>query len=285
MRRGSTDFPAAGHSCNSISDSGLTERATVNISMFVPGTPEWDAYVWRKHEASFYHLTAWREVMEECFGHSTFYLIARKNGEVRGILPLVYMQSRLFRRCLVSLPYFCNGGVVAEDKDVASALVAHAGSVLRSVGAELLLVRQQGKPLSDLSCDNSKGTFVLELNSDPDSVFHRFEKQVRRRIRKVYSFGLQADWGQEYLPAFYQVYATSMRDLGIPIHNYKFYERVVRYFPDHAKILIVRFNNTVVAAQLAFTFKDRLLLACAGSLRQYLSLCPNNLLYWEAVKY
>ena len=257
----------------------------MNISVLTHGEPEWDAYVWESREATFYHLTAWRKVMEECFGHSTFYLIARENGEVRGILPVVYMQSRLFRRSLVSLPYFCKGGVVAEDKEVASALVAHARSLLKSVGAELLLIRQQGENLSDLSCDNSKGTFLLELNPDPDIVFDRFEKQVRRRIRKAYSSGLEADWGEEYLPAFYHVYATSMRDLGIPIHNYKFYERVVRYFPDHAKILIVRLHDTVVAGQLAFTFKDRLLLACAGSLRQYLPMCPNNLLYWEAVKY
>jgi CelD/BcsL family acetyltransferase involved in cellulose biosynthesis len=40
-----------------------------------------------------------------------------------------------------------------------------------------------------------------------------------------------------------------------------------------------------VAAQLLFTFRDRILLACAASLREFLSLSPNNLLYWESIRY
>lgn len=249
------------------------------------GMPEWDAYVWKSPNATFYHLSAWREVMERCFGHTTFYLMARENGEVRGILPLIFMNNRFVGRYLVSLPYFCNGGVVADSAEVASVLIGEASSVLKSTAGQLMLIRQEENTLSDLSCDTSKATFLVALDPDPDKVFQRFEKQVRRRIRKAYSSGLQGDWGPEYLPAFYEVYATNMRDLGIPIHGYEFYESVVRYFPDHAKILVVRLDEKVIAAQLLFTFKDRILLGCAGSLREYLGLCSNNLLYWEAVKY
>lgn len=257
----------------------------MNISVCAHGAAEWDAYVWASRGSTFYHLAAWRELMEQYFRHTTFYLVAREGSEVRGLLPVVSMKSRLFGRYLVSLPYFCNGGVISDDKDTAYALLGEARSLLKSTGAQLLLVRQQGNRLSGLSCDTSKATFIVPLDPAPDKVFQRFDKQVRRRIRKAYSSGLQADWGHEYLPAFYQVYATNMRDLGIPIHNYTFYETVVRTFPDHAKILIVRLHDKVIAAQLLFTFKDRLLLACAGSLREYLPLCSNNLLYWEAVKY
>ncbi|MGH9425634.1 MAG: GNAT family N-acetyltransferase, partial [Terriglobia bacterium] len=220
-----------------------------------------------------------------CFDHATFYLLAREESQVCGLLPLIYMKSRLFPRCLVSLPYFCNGGVVADDKEIASTLLDEARSLMKSVGAELLLIRQQGDSLSELSCDTSKSTFHIKLDPDPDKVFGRFEKQVRRRIRKASASGLHADWGTRFLPEFYEVYATNMRDLGIPIHSYDFYEAIVSTFRENTQILVVHLGDKAIAAQLLFTFKDRLLLVCAGSLREYLELCPNNLLYWEAVKY
>ncbi|HQV12363.1 MAG TPA: hypothetical protein PKW52_13530, partial [Nitrospira sp.] len=52
-----------------------------------------------------YHLSRWRRVIEEAFGHRTYYLIAQdEHGAVQGIVPLALLASRVFGRFLVSLP-------------------------------------------------------------------------------------------------------------------------------------------------------------------------------------
>ncbi|MGB9081956.1 MAG: hypothetical protein WCD00_11720, partial [Desulfuromonadaceae bacterium] len=71
----------------------------------------WDTYVMNHPAASNYHRYGWRDVIENSFGHPCHYLTARGNGGgIIGILPLIYMQSRLFGRFLVSQPFFNYGG-------------------------------------------------------------------------------------------------------------------------------------------------------------------------------
>ena len=67
----------------------------MNISLSPRRSTDWDAYVWRSRDATFYHLSAWPEIMERYFGHQTFYLAARESGELRGVFPLVSLKSRL----------------------------------------------------------------------------------------------------------------------------------------------------------------------------------------------
>ncbi len=257
----------------------------MNVDVLGRDTSEWDGFVSSRADASFYHLSAWRTLFEQYFGHSTAYLIARADGRVAGILPLVRLRSRIFGSSLVSLPYFCSGGVVAGDPTAAAALIERAEVLRREFGAKVLMVRHQGPELPSLHRDTSKAHFLVHLEKDPDGVFGRFKAPVRRRIRKALKSGVDAVWGSRCLPEFYRVYARNMRDLGVPIHAKSFYEAVVDGFPDHAKVFLVRLGDKTLAAQLLFTFKDRVLLACAASLREHLSLSPNNLLYWEAIRY
>ena len=56
-----------------------------------------------------------REIIESVFRHRTHYLVARRNGEVCGVLPLAEIRSRLFGHSLVSLPFAVYGGPAADD--------------------------------------------------------------------------------------------------------------------------------------------------------------------------
>ena len=65
----------------------------------------WDAYVDGHAEGSFFHRFGWRDVFERALGHRCYYLCAERDGDVRGVLPLVYTRSLLFGRSLASLPF------------------------------------------------------------------------------------------------------------------------------------------------------------------------------------
>ena len=65
----------------------------------------WDDFVSGSRDASHCHLSGWRRVIERAYDHRTYYLWAHENGETKGVLPLVLIQSILFGTNLVSMPF------------------------------------------------------------------------------------------------------------------------------------------------------------------------------------
>ena len=58
---------------------------------------EWQAYVNSVPSASQYHALEWREIWQRTFGHRSWYLMARDQDRVRGVLPMVEMKSFVVR--------------------------------------------------------------------------------------------------------------------------------------------------------------------------------------------
>ena len=88
----------------------------------------WDRFVEEHPEASGYHLSAWRSIFEDVFGHRTLNLSAVREGRVAGILPLVEFRSRLFGRFAVSLPFVINSVSGLETLLYGLGLDAHSES-------------------------------------------------------------------------------------------------------------------------------------------------------------
>src|SRR5687767_8845221 len=85
-----------------------------------------DSYVRSHPAASPYHRPAWLSVITRAFGHSGKYLSAESDGRIVGVLPLVFFDSRLFGRFVVSMPFLNYGGVLADSPEVARGLVQRA---------------------------------------------------------------------------------------------------------------------------------------------------------------
>ena len=64
---------------------------------------EWNAFV--SGRAAGYHDWSWRDVFKQSFGHECVYLMTRSNGRIDGVLPLVFMKSRIFGRFMSSLQF------------------------------------------------------------------------------------------------------------------------------------------------------------------------------------
>src|SRR5690606_35069424 len=90
--------------------------------------------------ATFFHVAAWRGVLEEVLGHRTWYLFAERAGRIVAVLPLALIDSRLFGRSLASLPFCVYGGTVGEAA-AARRLEAAADKLARELGVEYLEYR------------------------------------------------------------------------------------------------------------------------------------------------
>src|SRR5258708_35156121 len=69
----------------------------VTIRDFAPGDEQrWDSFVEAAPDATFFHLSGWKEVIEQAFKHRTFYLIAERRSAITGVLPLTLVRTKLF---------------------------------------------------------------------------------------------------------------------------------------------------------------------------------------------
>ena len=48
----------------------------------------WDSFVYRSNSSTFYHQVGGRNVVEKTYKHKPVYLIAKENGEIKGVLKL-----------------------------------------------------------------------------------------------------------------------------------------------------------------------------------------------------
>ena len=95
----------------------------VRVRDYAPGDRvHWDAFVYRCPDATFFHRIGWKDVIEECFGHRTHYLLAERGDQIVGVLPLAEVKSFLFGHALVSLPFCAYGGVAAVETEAVAAL-------------------------------------------------------------------------------------------------------------------------------------------------------------------
>lgn len=248
----------------------------------------WDAFVAETPQASLYHLSGWKSVIERSFGHTTHYLMSLDGAQhVTGILPLVHLKSRLFGSFLVSLPYFNYGGACAVDEATARGLLGDAVQLARELGAEHIELRHTHNSFPELPVKQEKVSMRLALPSDSELLFKSFESKRRSQIRRPQKEGMVASiGGAEELDAFYAVFSENMRDLGTPVYGKAFFRNILDTFPERTWICTVRDREgRPVAAGFLVEFRGVMEVPWASSLRRFNRFSPNMLLYWRMLSW
>lgn len=234
-----------------------------------------------------YHLFGWKEVIEKSFGHKTFYLASRNaEGKISGVLPLVHIKSLFFGSFLVSVPFFNYGGLLCDDQAAEQTLLGEAKKILTSTGSSFIELRHTNYHELGLITKKHKVSMLLDLHKDATSQWNGFDAKMRNQIRKSQKRGLKIRIGHlNLLDDFYDIFSKNMRDLGTPVYSKKFFRNILWKFPDVTKIFSVISQNKAVASGLTVSYKDTIEMPWASSIAEYRSLCPNDLLYWEVIKY
>jgi FemAB-related protein (PEP-CTERM system-associated) len=248
---------------------------------------QWDEFVQSNLAATGYHLIGWKKILEKTFGQRTAYLLARNGkGEVRGILPLSLLSSRIFGTFAVSLPAVNYGGVVTDDEVVRRRLLEAAKDITMKSSAAHLELRQRHELPIDWPCKQTKVAMLLQLPNCYDELWSKFPSKLRSQIRRAQKEGMTTKiGGVELIYEFYKVFSRNMRDLGTPVYSRRWFEEILKTFPESALICSVFLQNQPIAAGFLYGFRDRLEIPWASANRKYNRLAPNMLLYSTVLQY
>jgi lipid II:glycine glycyltransferase (peptidoglycan interpeptide bridge formation enzyme) len=181
-------------------------------------------------------------------------------------------------RKIVMLPHFSYGPWA--DPEVASELI----KALKAEGyfCEWRLFEK----VSEFSF-NDKITTLLPLQDDADKQFEQLDSNVKRKIRKCASNGIEVKQGKsDLLSDFYDVYARNMHRLGSPaLPRRWFADLLEQYRNGEAAICCAYLNEKPVGAAFLLEYKGFYEACWFSTLQKYNHLYTSYGLYWQMIRY
>ncbi|MCI4589000.1 FemAB family PEP-CTERM system-associated protein [Sphingobium sp. BYY-5] len=245
-----------------------------------------DAYVMGHDEGTPFHRPAWLGAVEEATGNRALLLAAiGPSGRIVGFLPLHHIKSALFGEALVSTGFAVDGGILADDENVAAALAMEAQELARARGDLSLELRGGAAPGTDWERrEGQHVSFARPIACDDEAELLAVPRKHRAELRKALANpALTIEVGRDlrHLRAHYHVYATSVRNLGTPVFPAGLFRAVLERFGTDADILIVREGERPVSAVLSLYHNGRILPYWGGGIGDARRLRSNELLYYR----
>ncbi len=246
---------------------------------------DWDEYVRAHPDAHPTDLSGWRLLYRELYGLRDASFAAMDGSRICGIASAYLIPSPFFGRMLVTSPYFGYGGLHTDSPETAAPLVEameRRGSELK---VDFLEWRRTDALPEPYTPHQDFREFRLPLDDDPETTFtKRLKSNARQNVRKSRSQGLSFSVTSDPNGAW-KLISQTIRDLGTPYHKRRFFELLVKYFPDEIRFSEVHHQDRLVAAGVLLRFRDMLLTPYIGSLRESRSTRANYFQYWGIVEH
>ena len=255
------------------------------------GRQRWDSFVDSHPYGGIYHTSAWHEVIRLSYGYQArYHVVLNKDGEIRSGLPSVTIRNLFLGRRLVSFPYsdYCDPLITASGDLGKLCDSVHDLAVkqrARSLEFRMYKTAQGGQE----SKNNPYCTFVLSLDKSPEDLFRNFHKScVQRAIRKAKRSGVEITKGEtaDDLRHFYELHVLTRKKFGVPAQPFQFFENIRdRLSPcGQFSLLLAQNQKRVLAGLILLKFKDTVYYKFGASDPAFLSLCPNQLLFWVVIQ-
>jgi len=243
----------------------------------------WDNFVQCCPEATFFHRAGWQQVMEEGFGHRTWFLYADDGRQIGAILPLAQINSRWFGNILCSLPFCVYGGIAATDAAAAQAVDDAAQALALRLQVDHLEYRHTLARHPDWEHRAIYATFRKPLHADPQDNLLAIPRKQRAMVRKGMAAGLSSTLDTD-TGRLFDCYARSVHRLGTPVFGRRYFKLLQQVFDQDCQILCIQQAGQPVCAVLSFRFRDEILPYYGGGGDAARALAGNDFMYWEVMR-
>jgi FemAB-related protein (PEP-CTERM system-associated) len=246
----------------------------------------WDEFVHACPQAGFFHLSGWKRVIEGSFRQKCPFLLAERGGSIGGVLPLVWVKSRLFGNRLVSTGWCVGGGAAAMDTEAAAALDAEALALLERLPADYLEIRDPLTLHEDPGWVRREGlyaSFEAGLAQGEEAVLKQIPRKQRAVVRKALDSSLSNRVDTD-IDDFYRLYSLSMRNLGTPVFSADYFRALMREFKGQCDILTVLDGTKPLSSVMNFRFRDRVMPYYTGADPAARGLGAADLMYFQVMR-
>jgi FemAB-related protein (PEP-CTERM system-associated) len=267
--------------------AGSGDMSDIQLLSNTPENRElWNGYLRDAPDANFYQKFEWQELNETHFGHQTYSILASNEAGVSGVLPAVFINSRLFGKILCSMPFVNFGGVCANSTETEQALIEYAITLADKQQVDYLEIRAAQSSTLGLAESTRKVSMSIKLDDDHEKLWSAFKSKHRTNIRRVYKNEIRVESGhKELLDDFYLVMSHSWRDLGTPFYKKSYFQTLLDLFPqEEIKIFVIYHGDQPICVAFNGYYKKTVEGMWMGTIKAYRNLQPTYALYWEMIK-
>lgn len=279
----------------------FTEQLSMSraIEIDAQTDPRWQALVSNLPDGQVYHHPAWLKVLEEAFGYKAVNLACEDaNGQLRGILPLFYTRGLFTGHRFASLPRTPVAGPLAYDDQAKTILVRAAIERVREEQAQLQ-IKMLSNELDGL-VDGVVGvpwreSYRLVLPERPELLHignSRNHARIKWAVNKATKLGVQVNEAEteSELRSWYELYLGTMRWVAVPPRPYHFFHVAwERLRPlGLMRLLLAKHYEAgrarLLAGSIFLMFGQTIFYAFSGWRREDMSLRPNDVIHWQAIR-
>ncbi|MDI3340753.1 MAG: GNAT family N-acetyltransferase [Sphaerobacter sp.] len=253
-----------------IAEQGLSRRVDpprLQVNIVDPATDHrWATLVASHPEGLAYHHPAYLQALTDAFGYAPAHLACEDaDGNLHGVLPLVYWRGPFRDRQLWSLPRTPAAGPLATSSAAKDALVRAAIELTENEAGHRLQIKSVDPDLAPANTALRRVEWwpahVIQLpdRSEPP----RFSKSRRRGINKAKSANVHVREAESLadVRAWYQLYLQVLRQKGSPPLPFRFFEAIWRRMHPHGLLrLLLAERSTARGREL---LAGTMLLPCA----------------------
>ncbi|HJV74671.1 MAG TPA: FemAB family XrtA/PEP-CTERM system-associated protein [Noviherbaspirillum sp.] len=257
---------------------------TPSIHTLQPGDESrWDAFVMKCEEATFFHRAGWKKVIEQAFGHRTWFLYAESGGKIEGVLPLAEIKSTLFGHSLISLPFCVYGGIAASTEEAREALNQEAQKLASQLKVGHLEYRNLQLQQPSWHTKDLYVTFRKEIYKEEEANMLAIPRKQRAMVRKGIKAGLESEIDQ-HVDRFFIAYSTSVHRLGTPVFSKNYFRLLKQAFADDCEVMTITKEGRTISSVLSFYFRDEVLPYYGGGVAEARDVAGNDFMYWELMR-
>jgi len=264
-------------------DRSISSHISVKELINAEDNERWDQFVLSCSKATFFHRSGWKKVIEEAFGHKTWYLYAENNGKIEGVLPLVEIKSLLFGHSISALPFCVYGGIASNSEIVRQKLESAASELAQQQQVDYLEYRNMYPVHSDWPAKDLYFTFRKPIDPDVEKNLLAIPRKQRAMVRKGIKNELKGDVDDD-IERFFFAYSRSVHRLGTPVFSKKYFQLLKETFADQCEILTVHNDGKTLSSVMSFYFRDEVLPYYGGSTSDARTVAANDFMYWELMR-
>ena len=252
--------------------------------------PCWLEYISSKPDANIFHHPAWINLVSSVYQYQPFILVHQADtGQIDGGIPLIEVNSLLTGKRWISLPFsdYCNP--LFENSTVLDQLLEWL--LAEHVKNQAPRIELRWGIASDGIAKQAQKFVrqIIPLDPDPDKVEARCERVHKQNVRAAAKRGVEIVWGRErrHLDQYYALQLETRRRLGVPVQPYLYFKQLgSSLLEQNFGSILLAYHGDVCIAGLVLLHWNRCVVAkYAASQADRWNLRPNNLLFWEAIRW
>jgi hypothetical protein len=251
--------------------------------------PGWDDLLLTNENASFFHTSGWAKVLHESYGYTPYYFTGIEDNKLSLLIPMMEVKSILTGKRGVSLPFTDQCEPVVKDQDSFDTAMEQIKESGRKRNWNYIEWRGGNDYFNASPPSLSFYSHDINLTETEEKLFSGLKSSTRRNIRNAQNQGVEVSFHNTYdsVKNFFKLNCMTRKMHGLPPQPFSFFKKLYENIISKKEgfIALAYSKKKAIAGAVFLHFNKKAIYKYGASDESYLSLRPNNLLMWEAIRY